>query len=396
MNSHLRMIGLFAAVSAATAQGPISFAFFQSIPLGTPNYAGMSAITPSSFATGDFNGDGLVDIVFSSPRDTVLLINHSNGAFESKGLGISAVSVVLVADMNGDKKLDLVIIGPNQPLLLLGNGDGTFQPPMPLPIAPLLLADFNGDKKVDLLGFCPTFTSGGFRAVYPGKGDGTFGPPLECATGAHEGDFTTRTIVTADLNGDGKLDFVWASIRSSGSIYAWLGNGDGTFQPAIRMVEDTKSGTTPFAIGDFNKDGKPDLAVGGSGGIIVLLGNGDGTFKTWPLESPVSDHFYEYFDGVTSPYRPRFWPQNNISVDDFDGDGNQDILLDNVILRGNGDGTFKAPQYISSGFPEAISVAFVDLDGDGKRDIVFLPYSTTVATKSTTLNILRNTSPTRS
>ena len=78
--------------------------------------------------------------------------------------------------------------------------------------------------------------------------------------------------MTGDFNGDGRLD-----LATDGSVL--LGNGDGTFQPA-GPVRGIGWGPTRFVAGDFNGDGRLDLAVtDADGGVSVLLGNGDGTFQ---------------------------------------------------------------------------------------------------------------------
>src|SRR5215469_7280738 len=89
-------------------------------------------------------------------------------------------------------------------------------------------------------------------------------------------------IVVGDFNGDGKADLAVAN-SGGNDISILLGNGDGTFQQARNIIV----GTNPVAIavGDFNHDGKDDLAIilfdqtDSSGSVTVLLGNGDGTFK---------------------------------------------------------------------------------------------------------------------
>src|SRR5438034_215867 len=123
------------------------------------------------------------------------------------------------------------------------------------------VGDFNGDDKFDLA--VANFHSADV-SVLLGNGDGTFPPAINSGLGGSP--------VVADINGDGKLDLV-----TEGSVR--LGNGDGTFKPAVNF----STGASPIsvAVGDFNRDGKPDLAVAnnGSGNVSVLLGNGDGTFQ---------------------------------------------------------------------------------------------------------------------
>ena len=90
---------------------------------------------------------------------------------------------------------------------------------------------------------------------------------------------TTLSVAVGDFNGDGKADLAVANYRSS-NVSVLLGNGNGTFQAAVNYG----AGTYPHsvAVGDFNGDGKPDLAVAnyGSNNVSVLLGNGNGTFQT--------------------------------------------------------------------------------------------------------------------
>src|SRR3989442_444148 len=114
-----------------------------------------------------------------------------------------------------------------------------------------------------------------------------FNPQTEYVAGTNIG---VSSIVVGDFNGDGKLDLAVSSVGSN-SVSVLLGNGDGPFQPALSFPV----GLDPwyFAVGDFNGDGKLDLAVAGYGcpsdcfpspsnTVMVLLGNGDGTFLPAP------------------------------------------------------------------------------------------------------------------
>lgn len=383
--------------SKASGQN-ISFLRSKNIPIAAPPFGGFY-LTRYNFAPGDFNGDGKLDLVVSSPSNTVLLLGVGDGSFE-KAIDLGFVAdVVIAADFNGDKKVDLVfgiggvLSSGGQGYLLLGNGDGTFQAARQLPSVPLAVADFNRDGILDLLvaGQIGETCSDSSIHVFPGKGDGTFGNSLPCSMQFGMGDWGTRTIVVGDLNGDGKLDVVWGNARSSSVIAAWLGNGDGTFQPPSGVNAHTNQGGKPIAFGDLNHDGKPDLVAVTYQGIAILFGNGDGTFQTEPL-------YLSYFDGFNH-MGPHSWlTSNDIFIRDFDGDGNQDILLDDTLFRGKGDGTFQPPQYLgvgsSNGISSAVSVICDDFSGDGKPDIIYLPSVAQPQPGSTgSLAVLLNNSP---
>jgi hypothetical protein len=137
-------------------------------------------------------------------------------------------------------------------------------------------------------------------------------------------------IAVGDFNGDGKVDIAVAN-SGSDDVSILLGNGDGTFQPAVNYS--AGNSPTDIAVGDFNGDGKLDLAVfqsganGGTVSVSILLGNGDGTFqapKTLALTASLAF----------------------MAIADFDGDKKTDLVVcDSAnldIFIGNGDGTFQA------------------------------------------------------
>jgi hypothetical protein len=157
-----------------------------------------------------------------------------------------------------------------------------------------------------------------------------------------------------DFNGDGKLDLAVAN-QGSNNVSVLLGNGDGTFRAAVSYG----TGQFPYsvAVGDFNRDGKLDLAVANfdSNSVSVLLGNGDGTFR-----AAVS-----YGTG-SGPH--------SVAVGDFNRDGKLDLAVANQasndvsVLLGNGDGTFQtAVSYWAGSEPQSVAVG--DFNGDGKLDL---------------------------
>lgn len=172
--------------------------------------------------------------------------------------------------------------------------------------------------------------------------------------GFSEAGIGANSLAIGDFNGDGKSD---VAVTLAGSIGVMLGVGDGTFLPPTKF----KAGSQPWfvAVGDFNGDGKADLAVANltDNNVSILLGNGDGTFKP-PVNYPSGN----------SPY--------SIAVGDFNGDGQADIAVTSYggvnVLLGNGDGTLKQAFSYPVGNPlnSPTSVAISDFNGDGRADLV--------------------------
>jgi hypothetical protein len=143
----------------------------------------------------------------------------------------------------------------------------------------LAVADTNGDGIPDVI------ERGGLGhvAVLFGNGNGTFRPGPVSQPG-----MGPVTFAVADLNGDHKADLVLAGTQNATGGGAWgitwgigvsLGNGDGTFQPAVFYQAGTDANTDYVAIGDFNGDGILDVATVGSSGIWLFTGKGGGAFN---------------------------------------------------------------------------------------------------------------------
>jgi hypothetical protein len=367
-----------------------------------------TGVPAGSVVAGDFNSDGKLDLVISSPPDcngtcasptTSILLGNGEGTFQAPTTAFSDYGMLATADLNGDGKLDLVLVN-GLAEIYLGNGDGTFSnthsyhPPLAL-IPPLVvaIADFNLDGKPDVA------AAGG---ILLGNGDGTFKGWVAVAlpygaSATAVGDFdnngtrdvaalSTKNasslyvlindgtgvlslahtytleqpgygIATADLNGDGKLDLVVTSTSSITGDWGYsvlLGNGDGTFQSPVFYAQNVAgTNASTIVIADFNNDHKLDLAISaGSQTFAVLLGNGDGTF------GPPA---YVY-DGDGGP----------IVGADFNRDGNIDIAevgkSGMAILLGVGDGAFQPATFPFTTAFEGLLTA--DLNGDGKPDLV--------------------------
>jgi hypothetical protein len=275
-------------------------------------------------------------------------------------------NVVAVGDFNGDGRPDIAVLGVYSVTILLSNGDGTFTQAVNSPVTLsndpgyIAVGDFNGDGKIDLAILSPWNTA----TILLGNGDGTFtqanGSPINLGLGMYP-----TAVAVGDFNRDGKLDLAVTS--SSDAVTILLGNGDGTFTVAGNSP--AVGGDADFVVvGDFNGDGIPDLAVTNyDGAVTILLGNGDGTF-TQANGSPI----YVGYEN------------NSVAVGDFNGDGKLDLAVTcfyypNVfILLGNGDGTFAigTNAYVGNG---PYSVAVSDFNKDGIPDLaVTNNYSNTV------------------
>ena len=353
---------LLVVISAATVRA-------QTFIFGQADFA--VGTQPASVATGDFNNDGILDMVVANTADNTIsvLLGKPGGTFNTKtdyATGTQPVSVT-IDDLNGDGNLDVVVAnrncgvphgGQSCPVgsvsILLGNGDGTFQAHVDYATGtqPLWVAtgDFNADGNLDLVVVnqnCPSLScnpndNSGSVSILLGNGNGTFQPQVQYITQTNP-----FAVVVADFNGDHKLDLGVAVVgceSCDGGLSVLLGKGDGTFQK--RLDFGTTTPGSSITTGDFNGDGKLDVAIGGSVNSI-LLGNGDGTFV---------------FDGSYSG------GNGTIVSADLNGDGKLDLASGGFILLGNGDGTFQpAIQYGPQGVDTASTLA--DFNGDGKVDL---------------------------
>jgi len=322
--------------------------------------------TTSRVVGGDFNRDGKADWAVAIGPRVFVIPGNGDGTF---GTAIPSfgpagtITGIYAADVNGDGKLDLVVTGAVSTTesfiaTLIGNGDGTFQAPLTTNFSGAipstgLLADFNNDGVLDFV-----YASALSVQTLLGNGDGTFhtGPssPLSfIGLGA---------VATGDFNGDGILDVVVTVYDpfTTGLDFAGVmkGNGDGSFAPLVAVNSSGASyvGAITAVVGDFNHDGKLDIAtamqtVGATlqGIIQISDGLGDGTF-TAPYTVPnVPD--------VTTP----------LLLADFNADGNLDLSTGGFIYYGQGDGTFPTSSG-RTGLPTFILA--IDAKGDGQEDIL--------------------------
>lgn len=336
-----------------------------------------AGINPRSIVSADFNGDGNMDIAsanYGSNNVSVLLGNGLGGFGTATNFAVgTAPQSITSADFNGDGKMDLAITnGSGNVSILIGNGLGGFSTPTNFIVGTspfsIISADFNGDGKLDLA----TANLNSFNiSILLGNGLGGFGTATNFSVG---GTWTNpQSIISADFNGDGKLDIVTANYIGD-NVSVLLGNGLGSFSaPTFFTV-----GTGPvFLITiDFNGDGNLDLAVDNyiSNNLSILLGNGLGSFSTPTI--------------LASGLYP--W---SITTGDFNGDGKKDLATANLnnnnnvsIYVGNGLGNFSLPLNFAAGLLP-FSVISADFNGDGKMDLA------TANNDSNNVSVLLNISP---
>jgi hypothetical protein len=268
-----------------------------------------------------------------------------------------------VGDVNNDGKPDLVIVCAKGPcVVLLGDGTGRFRPAPGGPLnhggTELDLGDVNGDGRLDLvLAHHDSYAV----AVLLGDGRGGFAPAPGSPFAARDGQHPhTHGLALVDANGDGRLDVITAN-NDDDDIAVLLGDGRGGFQRAPGSPFPAGPSPYPFAVGDVNGDGRPDVVVPNSGTknrtVTVLLGDGRGGFRPAP-GSP--------FDlGGRA---------GGIVAMDVNGDGKADLVAavgtDVRVLLGDGRGSFQA----APGSPYASGkgtwrLVVADLTGDGKPDV---------------------------
>jgi FG-GAP-like repeat len=347
----------FNCVKILLGQGDGKFALPSSVFLPSDSYGINSSVV------ADFNGDGKLDVAVVEdgfPNGQVAVeLGKGDGTFRKpilSPLGVEAINnndLLRVADFNGDGKPDLAILDDYTTgfSVSLGNGDGTFKSavntPLSYSVLDLAAADFNGDGKSDVAVTNNGNGSQGNLNVYLGNGDGTFRP------GAQYNVDLYSYVAAVDVNQDGKIDLVAAAWGSTLKVF--LGNGDGTFQAPIVGPELLYN--TNLVFGDFNNDGRIDIAVGTYTGIAFLAGNGDGTFAA-PVYSNASLSFC-----------------CQLAMGDVNGDGKLDLITNTGLgepesMAGNGDGTFGTPvPYGVSGWVASGNVDIGDFNSDGVADI---------------------------
>lgn len=402
---------------------------------------------PTGMAGGDLNGDGKVDlaIIQGGSNQLTILLGNGDGTFTTSAqyAAGTAPSSVTMADLDGDGKLDLAVTAASGLLIFTGNGDGTFS-------GPVSFSQYAGAASVAAGAF--SIGRMDLAVSLPGGNSVTLvvnGTPTSTSLSANPpgGFMGTNVVLTAAVSPPGAVGAVsfFDGVTQIGAAPVSQGaasfsttlllpgphsltarfageSGYGTSTSnAISMpispvqatglagpLRQTFSYNPPMNLipGDFDKDGKEDLAFWRSGnGLVVTLGNGDGTFHYPPAgtsqgfggPSPVTADFnndgnidigYAFSDfdlGDGKGGFRSFVEQFNFSaslnasalaVADFNGDGRVDVVFANPagtadVLAGIGNGTFQVARSFPAGTNPKL-VATADFNEDGKPDILIV------------------------
>lgn len=315
--------------------------------------------SPNSVAVADFDGDGHLDNVSAGNHISVVFGSADGDPDGEDRYHLDPhMESVAVGDFDADGHPDVVVSHPYESTVsvLLGNPEGWLGDPASFQAGvdptSVIVGDVNGDGDPDLVATNGDYDGdggGGTVSILLGGPGGTFGAPTAFPAGVYP-----TSVAMGDFDGDSLPDLVVGTGGAHGDGLVWilLGNGDGTFeQGGSQALLNDEEYAGSIAVGDFNGDADPDLAVVvQSVGVRVLLGAPGGTFA-------LADAY-----DVGEPY--------DVAVGDFNSDSHADLVLAGAaVLHGEGDGTFgDVTNFRSRGVP--VSVAVGDVNSDSLPDLV--------------------------
>lgn len=354
----------------------------------TTTYLGVDDYS-SEVASGDLNGDGILDIVTSvygvATGSIAVRLGNTDGTFGTETIyaaeGSSSRAIAL-GDINGDGILDVassgVQGGAGHVSIRLGRGDGTFGTLAEYSAEgtnseSVLLRDLNNDGNLDLV-TAGVGAGAGRASVRLGNGNGTFNGITSYLMESGN----TYSATLADLNNDGIQDLLTVGDGGgSGRLTVRLGVGDGTFGASTSYVNSSLNDYA-VAVGDLNGDGILDVVTAGNNGstaaAYIRLGTGSGS-----LSSATTFRTRNDYNSFT------------LSLGDFNGDGNLDLVTGGdripggwlAVGLGSGNGTFSSIISATISGSETVYGSTVgDFNGDGVLDFILVGDSDTTVEKA--------------